>query len=72
MSYCEVAEQMPLGELKKLVKEMEGCGLAAIILNMLWANFSEIQAAGCLGVHSDTVGRFKDWIKSGNPDDAWS
>lgn len=38
----------------------------------LWSEFSEIQCASWLIIDRESVSRFKDWMKSGDPDDAWS
>jgi len=62
-------------ELKKLKKALVGTSLeplSARILEILWKEFSNIQAANCLGVKECDVKRFVTWIGSGNDDDAWS
>jgi len=70
--YDELDEQMDLNELRKLRDLMKDYGLAVRILNMLWVNFSNDQAAECLIVDDESVQRFKEWLASGNPDDARS
>lgn len=41
-------------------------------LKILWENFSFVQAATWLVVNKESIDRFRIWIRSGDPDDAWS
>ena len=44
--------------------------IRAVII--LWTVFSNDQAANRLIIDNDTLERFKVWIETGDPDDAWS
>lgn len=37
-----------------------------------WKEFSNIQCAEYLIIDSESMNRFRRWVKTENPDDAWS
>ena len=39
-------------------------------INVLWSVFSEINWASFLVVDTESIERFKEWLLSGDPDDA--
>ncbi len=49
-------------------------GLSTYAVAILFVRFCNIQAANwlMLGEDMQEIGRFVDWLRSGNDDDAWS
>ena len=53
--------------------EADGLNASDTLTELLWAAFSNQQAASWVIVTDENLGRFIDWIRNGfNPDDAWS
>lgn len=46
--------------------------LSGRALDLLWAEFSNIQHASSLIVDEESMERFKKWLESGDDKDAWS
>jgi hypothetical protein len=48
------------------------CAMPDHALAILWARFSEIQAATWIEVDKESATRFEQWFSTGDDRDAWS
>lgn len=68
---AQLETDLSLSQVKEIYNGIDGV-VATRFIPWLWREFSNDQAAICLLPNSEEIDRFKVWLKTGNPDDAWS
>ncbi len=65
-------QEEELVKLKKFLLDTPYSKISITVLRILWGRFSEIQEAVFLICDKESVERFKEWVESGDDNDAWS